>query len=106
MTWRVNPVQLQEFGRRRSVWCVWRVGARGQSCRRSVLAREGMQHVGSSPGFHQWTYLFFLYTMVMSKTRLENFDFWVWIKHPLFQEQALIPVVGDSGSPMRGSGVY
>jgi hypothetical protein len=32
--------------------------------------------------------------MVCLKTRLENFDFWVWIKHPLFQEQALIPVVG------------
>jgi hypothetical protein len=45
------------------------------------------------PGFHQWIPLFCLYTMVCLKTRLENFDFWVWIKHPLFQEQALIPVV-------------
>ena len=32
--------------------------------------------------------------MVGLKTRFENFDFLVWIKHPLFQEQALIPVVG------------
>jgi len=29
----------------------------------------------------------------MFKTCFENFDLWVWIKHPLFQEQALIPVV-------------
>ena len=29
MTWRVNPVQLLEFGRRRRVECVWRVGTRG-----------------------------------------------------------------------------
>jgi hypothetical protein len=65
-------------------WCAWTV---------LTSARDGMQHVGSSPGFHQWIYLVFLYTMVMSKTRLENFDFRVWIKHPLFQEHALIPVV-------------
>ena len=94
MTWRVNPIQLQEFGRRRCVECVWRVGARGQCCRRSVLARAGMQDVGSSQGFHQWIRLVVLYTMVWLQTRLDNFDFWVWIKHLFFfQEQALIPVV-------------
>jgi len=95
MTWRVNPVQLQTIGRRRRVESMVRVGVRGQCCRRRVLARAGMQDVGSSSGVHQWICLFFLYTMVMSKTRLENFEFWVWIKHPLFQEQALIPVVGS-----------
>ena len=52
-----------------------------------------MQDVCLSPVFHQWMYLIFLYMIVCSETRLENFDFWVWIKHPLFQEQALIPVV-------------
>jgi len=94
LAWRVNPVQLQTIGWRRRVESVARVVARGQWCRRRVLARAGMQDVGSSPGFQQWICIFVLYTMVCSKTRLENLDFWVWIKHPLFQEQALIPVVG------------
>jgi hypothetical protein len=53
MTWRVNPVQLQEFRRRRRVWSMRRVGACGQTWRRRVLARTGMQDVGCSPGFHQ-----------------------------------------------------
>ena len=69
-------------------------GIRAKKTRGVRVARAGMQDVGSSPGFHQWIRLVFLYTMVCSKTRLENFYFWVWIKHPLFQEQALIPVVG------------
>jgi len=56
----------------------WRVMA----CSTSVLRRV------FTSGF-----LSFFYTMVCLKTRFENFDFWVWIKHPLFQEQALIPVV-------------
>jgi len=93
MTCRVNPVQLQVFGQRRRVECVWRFGARGQCCRRRVLARAGMHDIGFSPVFHLWIPLFFLYTMVCLKTRFENFDFWVWIKHPFFQEQALIPIV-------------
>ena len=54
---------------------VWRVGARGQYGRRRVLARAGMQDVSSSPGFKQWIRPVVLYTMVCSKTRLENFDF-------------------------------
>ena len=72
LTWRVNPTRFAEAGRRRSVA---RVGARGQSGRRRVWARAGMQDVGSSPGFEQWICLVVLYTMVCSKTRLENFDF-------------------------------
>jgi len=52
-----------------------------------------MQDVCFSSVFHQWMYLIFLYTIVCSETCLENFDFWVWIKHSLFQEQDLIPVV-------------
>jgi hypothetical protein len=95
LAWRVNPVQLQTIGWGRRVESVARVVARGQCCRRRVLERAVMQDVGSSPGFHQWILLVFLYVMVMSKTRFENFYFWVWIKHPLFQEQALIPVVGQ-----------
>jgi len=94
LAWRVIPVQLQTIGWRRRVESVAQVVARGQCCRRRVLARAGMQDVGSLPGFQQWICIFVLYTMVCSKARLENFDFWVWIKHPLFQEQALIPVVG------------
>ena len=34
-----------------------------------------MQEVGSSPGFQQWIRPVVLYTMVCSKTLLENFDF-------------------------------
>jgi len=59
-----------------------------------VVEREGMQHVSSLSGFHQWIFLVFPYMLVCLKTHFENFDFWVWIKHPLFQEQALIPVIG------------
>jgi hypothetical protein len=58
-----------------------------------VRVRAGIQVVGSSPEFHQWTALVFPYTMVCIKTHFDNFDFWVWIQHPFFQEQALIPVV-------------
>ena len=65
-------------------WCAWAVLS---------SVRVGMQDVGSSPGFHQWIRLVVLYTMVWLQRLFDNFDFWVWIKHPLFQEQALIPVV-------------
>ena len=75
MTWRVSPTRFAEAGRRWSVARVRRVGARGQSGRRSVWARAGMQDVGYSPGFQQWIRPVVLYTMVCSKTRLENFDF-------------------------------
>ena len=51
LTCRVSPTRFVEAGRGRSVACVRRVGARGQSGRRRVLARAGMQDVGSSPGF-------------------------------------------------------
>jgi len=65
------------------------VGACGR-----MWARSGIQDISASPEFHQWIALVFPYTMVCIKTCFDNFDFWVWIKHPLFQEQALIPVVG------------
>jgi hypothetical protein len=39
------------------------------------MAPSGMQHVGSSPEFHQWIPIFLPYTMVFSKTHFENFDF-------------------------------
>ena len=48
---------------------------RGQSGRRRVWARAGMQDVGSSSGFQQWIRPVVLYTMIYSKTRLENFEF-------------------------------
>ena len=51
LTCRVSPTRFAEAGRGRSVERVRRVGARGQSGRRRVLARAGMQDVGSSPGF-------------------------------------------------------
>ena len=76
LTWRVSPTRFAESGRRWSVARVRRVGARGQSGRRRrVWARAGMQDVGSSPGFQQWIRPVVLYTMVCSKTHLENFDF-------------------------------
>jgi hypothetical protein len=75
MTWRVSPTRFAEAGRRWSVERVRRVGAHGQSGRRRVVARSGMQDVGSSPGFQQGILPVVLYTMVCSKTRLENFDF-------------------------------
>jgi hypothetical protein len=52
LTWRVSPTRFAEAGRRWSVARVRRVGARGQSGRRRVVARAGMQDVGSSPGFN------------------------------------------------------
>jgi hypothetical protein len=75
LTWRVSPTRFAEAGRRWSVARVRRVGARGQSGRRRVLARAGMQDVGSSPGLQQWIRPVVLYTMVCSKTHLKNFDF-------------------------------
>jgi hypothetical protein len=75
LTWRVSPTRFAETGRRWSVARVRRVGARGQSGRRRVWERVGMQDVGSSPGFQQWIRPVVLYTMVCSKTRFENFDF-------------------------------
>jgi hypothetical protein len=67
MTWQVNPVQLRVVGWRKSVERMRLVYARGQSWRRRVLAHTGMQHIGSSPEFHQWISLVFPYTMVCSK---------------------------------------
>ena len=64
-----------EDGAWRAYGALVRVGARGQSGRRRVWARAGMQDVGSSPEFQQWIQQVVLYTMVCSKTRLENFDF-------------------------------
>ena len=75
MTWWVSPTRFAEVGRRWSVARVRSVGARGQSGRRRVGERVGMQDVGSSPGFQQWIRQVVLYTMVCLKTRLENFDF-------------------------------
>jgi len=75
MTWRVSPTRFAEAGRRWRVARVRRVGARGQSGRRRVWARAGMQDVGSSPGLQQWILPVVLYTMVCLKTHLENFDF-------------------------------
>ena len=56
----------KERGARTTRWCAWAVW---------TSARAGMQDVGSSPGFQQWIRPVVLYTMVCSKTRLENFDF-------------------------------
>jgi len=64
-----------EDGAWRAYGALVRVGARGQSGRRRVLARAGMQDVGSLPGLQQWIRPVVLYTMVCSKTHLENFDF-------------------------------
>jgi len=72
---------------------VLRICEREQSWHLRMWACAGMQDVGSSPEFHQWIALVFPYTMVCIKTCFDNFDFWVRIKHPLFQEQASIPVV-------------
>jgi len=57
-------------------------GSRVKKERGTRMARLSIQHVDSSPEFHQWIYLVFAYTMVCSKIHFENFDFWVWIKHP------------------------
>jgi hypothetical protein len=75
LTWRVSPTRFAEAGRRWSVACIRRGGARGQSGRRRVGARAGMQDVGSSPSFQQWIRPVVLYRMVCLKTRLENFYF-------------------------------
>ena len=40
-------------------WCAWTV---------LTSARDGMQHVGSSPGFHQWIPLFLLHDGMFKNT--------------------------------------
>jgi hypothetical protein len=88
MTWRFNPVQLQVVWWR-SVECVGRVYARGQSwrrpCWRVQACSTSVLHRSFISGF-----IVFPYTMVCSKTRFENFDFWVWIKHPSFSRTSSI----------------
>ena len=78
LTWRVSPTRFcrsrakMERGARTARWCALvRVG----SLDVGACGRAGMQGVGSSPEFQQWIRPVVLYTMVCSKTRLENFDF-------------------------------
>jgi len=63
------------FRRRRRVARVWRVGAHGQPHLRRVLASAGMSHVRILRRFHQWLYLFLLYTVVWSKHNFDNIYF-------------------------------
>ena len=56
----------KERGARTAHQCAWAVWA---------AARAGMQDVGSSPSFQQWIRPVVLYTMVCSKTHMENFEF-------------------------------
>jgi len=67
---RVSP-----SGRRRRVWCVARVCARGQPPRRSVTARAAVSNIRFRRGFYQWLRLFLLYTVVWSKHNFDNFNF-------------------------------
>jgi hypothetical protein len=94
---RVSP-----SGRRRRVG---RVCARGQTPCRRVMESAAMSDVRFWRRFHHWLRLGLLYRVVWSKHHFENFYFWAKIKHP-FKPCALIPIVGDSVSPMRGPGVY
>jgi len=96
VVWYSGQVSLSGWRSR-----VARVCARGQSPRRRVTAREDCSDVRFWRGFHQWLRLFLLYTVVWSKHNFDNFHFWAKIKHH-FKPSALIPIVGDSGSPMRG----
>jgi hypothetical protein len=84
---------------------VGRVCARGQTPCRRVMESAAMSDVWFWRRFHRWLRLLLLYTVVWSKHNFNNFHFWAKIKHP-FKPCALIPIVGNSGSPMRGPGVY
>jgi len=97
--------RVRPSGRRRRVARVGRVCARGQMPCRSVMESAAMSDVRFWRRFHQWLRLVLLYTVVWSKHNFDNFHFWAKIKHH-FKPYALIPIVGESGSPMRGPGVY
>ena len=100
---RVNHMgRVSPSGRRRRVG---RVYARGLPPRCRVTARAAVFDVRFRRGFQQWLRLFLLYTVVWSKHNFDNFHFWAKIKH-YFKPCALIPIVGDSDSPMRGPVVY
>ena len=114
--WRHNCIMLMSSlfgsitwvcpsGRRRRVRSVARVCACEQQPRRRVMARAALSDVRFRRGFHQWLRLFLLYTVVWSKHNFDNFHFWAKIKHH-FKPNALIPIVGDSGSPLHGLVVY
>jgi hypothetical protein len=75
---RVSP-----SGRRRRVWRVARVCARGQPPRRSVTARAAISGVRFRRGFQQWLRLFLLYKVVWSKHNFDNFHFWAKSNTPL-----------------------
>jgi len=61
-------------------------------------AREDISDVRFRRRFHRWLRLFLLYTVIWLKHHFDNFYFWAKIKHH-FKACALIPIVGDSGSP-------
>jgi len=82
-----------------------RVCALDQPPRWSVMARAAVFDFRFRRAFQQWLHLLLLYTMVCTKHNFNNFHFLAKIKHH-FKPNALIPIVGDSGSPMRGPVVY
>jgi len=101
--WHVGQVvwysgRVSPSGWRRRVWHVACVCELGQQPCRHVTARENVADVWCRHCFHQWLRLFLLYTVVWSKHNFDNFYFWAKIKHN-FKLYALIPIVGDSGSP-------
>jgi len=86
------------FGSDQPIWAKKTRGTRGPPPRRRVGARAATSDVRFRRCFHQWLRLFLLYTVVWSKHNFDNFHFWAKIKHH-FKPCALIPIVGDSGTP-------
>jgi len=76
----------------------WRVSVR-------VTARAEVFDIRFRRGFQQWLHLFLLYTMVWAKHNFDNFYFWAKSNTPL-NHRLWYQLLGNSGSPMRGPGVY
>jgi hypothetical protein len=80
----------------------WRAsGPRGQHPRRRMTARKDDFDVGFNSGFVSSSFT----QWYGQNTILTTFIFEQKIKHH-FKPYALIPIVGDSGFPMRGPVVY
>jgi len=106
--WHVGRVvwysgRVSPSGRRRRVWRVARVCARGQCPGRRVTAREDVSDVWFRRGFQQWLRLVLLYIVVWSKHNFDNFHFWAKSNTPL-NHQLWYQLLGNSGTPCADRG--
>ena len=91
LTWQVNPTRFAEAGRRRSVACLRRIGARGQSRRRRVRAcRTSVLLRIYTSGFFWLSYT----RWYIQKHVLRTLIFEFGLNTLFFKNQTLIPIVG------------